>query len=197
MTIEEICLQIEEEAKSARKQKLKTVLSPEELFSVNSVVSFHSLAAYEGREYIRNLYSQLLDREPSEEEVNHYLKMIENNAVTKERLFCIFALSEECLQHDKVVICKGIHEIDADLLLKLDDEDYIKSLYLWILGRPAGQAELDQYKEKLKSGMPKALVLYLVSRSAEASRRDIHVNGLRKDVYLMRAKYLIKKMLHR
>ncbi|MBR3056717.1 MAG: DUF4214 domain-containing protein [Clostridiales bacterium] len=103
----------------------------------------------EEEELVTRLYTELLGREGSEEEVAYWSGVARSGNVSGTQLVMYFLESEEFLS-------RGI-----------SDTDFVSALYTGILGREGGESEIGYWNDFLQNGTSRFYVVSGILRSSE------------------------------
>lgn len=160
-----------------------------------NLVEYEMLIQYEENSFVQHLYSSLLNRNPDDEELYDCLNKLKSKKVTKDDLMYSLALSDEGLKAGVKLAGVMAPVIDASLLLRLDDEAFLRNSYIWILGREVDNEGLNSYLKALSSGRTcKEIVLHHIIHSPECRDRNIRVLNCG-HYYLKRIRQIIKRLL--
>ncbi len=184
---------IEEESKRIKAQPGGSIVPEGDFFSPY-LADFHRLLSqFDGEEYVRQLYQHLLEREASPADVNQYAGLLKSGKLSKDDLFCIVGLSDECILKGMIQKDPHVPTIPAYSLLRLNGDLFVRNSFLWILGRYPDSGEARTNLELLNAGTPKAGILKGLITSEEGKARNVSVEGLGNALFKARVKNLIKK----
>ncbi|MBQ8110809.1 MAG: DUF4214 domain-containing protein, partial [Clostridia bacterium] len=149
---------------------------------------FEWFSAFEGREFVENLYTWLLGRPADEAGLSDLERQLENG-VSKQAIFAAVlnspertgkesdpATSPETETDDKPEI------VDYDALLMLDDAEFVENVYRQILGREADSAGASHWLRACRMGeKTKDDMIFELRMSGEGVRKGVFISGARCD----------------
>lgn len=129
--------------------------------------------------FVRDTYRLLLGREPDKEGIRAHLDAM-SHGVSRERLFFEVRVSPEGCRTAVPVEGLRIGSIRAAELLALDGVCFADGLYLALLGRTPGEAEMGEVLKALTHGTPRESLCGAAAQSKEAREVGTVLTGLRR-----------------
>ena len=139
---------------------------------------FVELLNLDNETFVKEVYKRILNRDADENGFNNYLTHL-NKGMSKERVIFDLRTSEEGLKANTLVEGLKLKEIDANSLLRYDDEQFVAASYLAILGRPVDIEGLNSVLKSLSENKrTKAEIIKELLQSPEGQNNGIKVKGL-------------------
>lgn len=153
--------------------------------------TYPALMEFGRKEFIINLYRNVLLREPDQQGLESFLKLLNEGEISETEVFSRIALSDEALEKKVHVIGIENVKVDAGQLLKLDGIDFVEYCYLWCLGREVDVEGIRSIVGAIGRGIPKELILERIARSDEAKNRNVRLINFRKRLLMKKFKYRV------
>ncbi len=157
------------------------------------VVRNDELMSKDGEEFISIVYEKLLHRE-AKEGLQHFMPLLAGGKMSKADIIADVGLSEEGIKNDVFVEGNRPDSINAKALIRLDNEQFLRQTYRWILGREPDEYGFNAHLNNLISGKNKILVLYDIRNSPEGKKRGIRLYGCNKLYRKKKIRWIIKHM---
>ncbi len=156
--------------------------------------AFEELYKLDNDKFVDALYRKVLLRVPDEPGRIHTLESLKQG-MSKNDITFNFLVSEEALIKGVEVRQFKINEIDAKRLLGIENDEYfVKTAYIAILGRSAEPGGLSVYLEKLRNGeLDRVNVICSLKSSAEGMQNETIITGLYKSRIKRKAKQALIK----
>lgn len=140
--------------------------------------NLRNLLSLDGETFVKSVYWNILLREADREGTLSHVNALEHG-MSKERMIFEMRVSEEGFLKEVPFDHFNIHEIEIERLLPLENDKFLDTAYIAILGRMADEEGKKTYLENMNKGtMDKIDVLFALRYSEEGKELGVDVKGL-------------------
>ena len=143
----------------------------------NASIDFNELIQFDDAEFIENAYKRILLRDADPKGAAAWLNLCRRGEKNKSDVVFELSTSEEgrlkgVYIHNAVYFGDKIYD-----LTKLKGTEFIRSMFMWILGRTADETGMRYFKDMMSRGKSKRAILDTILNSQEAMARRQYAQG--------------------
>ena len=134
-------------------------------------VEFWDLMQFDDAAFVANVFRKILGREADPASASNWLIALRNGVVSKAGLVFEISISQEGIARGIYINGAYYDGPKLSLLAGLKGSDFIRGVFMWVLGRAVDDVGMAYYRSLMRQGKSKRQILDIIANSQEAVAR--------------------------